>query len=101
MSISCEAFLRKELEWIPLKALRKERNERYASAKEMGDDVHRYLDGDALEAGPESANYRLRKLIKRNKGPVIAAAIIFIVLVLGIVATSLFAVRAASNEKRS
>ncbi|MDG2054181.1 MAG: tetratricopeptide repeat protein [Phycisphaerales bacterium] len=94
-------ILRKELEWIPLKALRKERNERYASAKEMGDDVHRYLDGDALEAGPESANYRLRKLIKRNKGPVIAAAIIFIVLVLGIVATSLFAVRAASNEKEA
>ena len=31
--------LRKELEWIPLKALRKERTERYSSAEAMGQDV--------------------------------------------------------------
>jgi hypothetical protein len=31
--------LRKELEWIPLKAMRKERAERYRSASELSDDI--------------------------------------------------------------
>jgi len=51
-------LLRKELEWIPLKALRKRRSERYDSAKCMGDDIRRYLRGEALEAGPETMGYR-------------------------------------------
>ena len=32
-------LLRKELEWIPLKTLKKQRCERYDSAKSMGDDI--------------------------------------------------------------
>ena len=37
--------LRRELEWIPLKALRKDRARRYASAESLGADVRRYLEG--------------------------------------------------------
>ena len=77
--------LRRELEWIPLKALRKDRSDRYASADALGDDVRRYLAGEALEAGPESTGYRLRKLVRRNKGPVIAAALVAVSLIAGII----------------
>ena len=59
-------LLRKELEWIPLKAIRKRRSERYDSAKSMGDDVRRYLNNEALEAGPESFVYKSRKFLHKH-----------------------------------
>jgi eukaryotic-like serine/threonine-protein kinase len=65
--------LRSELEWIPLMAMRKERDRRYASAAELADDVGNYLRHRPLIAGPESKLYRARKYLKRNKWPVVTA----------------------------
>ncbi|MFT5205253.1 MAG: serine/threonine protein kinase/Tfp pilus assembly protein PilF [Phycisphaerales bacterium] len=87
-------LLRKELEWIPLKALKKLRSERYDSAKSMGDDIRRYLVGEALEAGPESTIYRFKKTLRKHKGPFIAATIVLLVLVGGIITTTTQAIRA-------
>ena len=53
--------LRNELEWIPLKAMRKEPLHRYQSADQFGEDIANYLAGQPLLAGPESKTYRLRK----------------------------------------
>ena len=89
--------LKQELEWIPLKALRKERSARYSSADAMGRDVMRYLSGDALEAGPESASYRFKKALRRNRGPAIAAALILLSLIAGIIGTTVFALQAAEQ----
>lgn len=94
-----QSTLRRELEWIPLKALRKERTERYGSAEALAEDVRRYLVGDPLEAGPESSAYRLKKLIRRNKGPFIAAALIAIALMAGIIGTTIFAVKSMENAR--
>ena len=52
----------------------------------MAEDVRRYLNGEPLEAGPESAGYRFKKLVRRNKGPFIAAALIALALIGGIIA---------------
>jgi serine/threonine protein kinase len=93
--------LRRELEWIPLKALRKDRTERYSSAEALAEDVRRYLRGDALEAGPETASYRMRKFIRRNKAPFTAALLIALALVIGLVGTSLFAVEAARQRDQA
>jgi serine/threonine protein kinase len=57
--------LRRELEWIPLFALRKDRSRRYSSPIEMAQDIRRYLDGSALLAGPDSEVYRARKVLRR------------------------------------
>jgi serine/threonine protein kinase len=59
--------LRRELEWIPLKAMRKERDRRYDSAAAFGEDVRRYLDGRALRAAPESRVYLAKKFVGRNR----------------------------------
>src|SRR3954453_19455765 len=50
--------LRSELEWIPLKAMRKDREQRYGSAAELADDIANYLAHRPLVAGPESGWYR-------------------------------------------
>jgi WD40 repeat protein/serine/threonine protein kinase len=91
--------LHKELEWIPLKAMRKEPDRRYKTASELADDAMNYLNGDPLVAGPESRTYRLKKTIKRHRVVVSAVVAVLIVLAIGIAVSALFAVRALKAER--
>jgi serine/threonine protein kinase/Tfp pilus assembly protein PilF len=93
--------LRRELEWIPLKAMRKDRTLRYRTASELADDVGRYLAGEPLVAAPESRSYRLRKFVLRNGRSVLAVAVILMALVGGIIATTVQAIRADHAEARA
>ena len=94
-----ESQLRTELEWIPLKAMRKDRTERYATAAELAADVRNYLASRPLQAGPPTAAYRLRKFIRRNRAGVAASAAMLILLLAGIVATTWQAVRATRARR--
>ena len=84
--------LHKELEWIPLKAMRKERAERYRSASELADDIENYLKGAPLLAGPESTMYLIKKFVRRKRGLVAAIAAILVVLITGIVVSTILAI---------
>ena len=64
---SLTRLLRRELEWIPLKAMRKDRAHRYASPEALAADLRRYLAGEPLEAGPESRAYRARKFLQQHR----------------------------------
>jgi serine/threonine protein kinase/Flp pilus assembly protein TadD len=86
---SLQRELRGELEWIPLKAMRKDRTRRYHTAIELASDIHNYIQNRPLTAGPESAKYRFAKFVKRNKGPVIATTAIASVLIAGIIGTTI------------
>ena len=77
-------LLKSELEWIPLKALRKERGERYPSPADLARDIQNYLSGRPLVAAPESSGYRVRKYVRRHRGAVAAVAAIFAALVFGL-----------------
>ena len=67
--------LRRELEWIPLMAIRKERERRYPSPQALGDDIRNYLAGRPLTAGPESRSYVAKKFVARHRSIVIGVAI--------------------------
>ena len=83
--------LHRELEWIPLKAMRKDRCRRYRSASEMADDVRNYLNGLPLIAGPETATYRVKKFVRKHAGSVATVALVAVVIVLGfIVSTAMY-----------
>jgi len=84
--------LQKELEWIPLMAMRKERTRRYRSASELMDDIQNYLEGAPLIAGPESTMYLIRKFVRRKRGLVAAVAAVVVVLIAGIVVSTIFAI---------
>ncbi|MGH7178615.1 MAG: protein kinase domain-containing protein, partial [Tepidisphaeraceae bacterium] len=90
--------LRRELEWIPLKAIRKDREQRYATASELAQDIQNYLADRPLRAGPESAAYRARKFLRRNKIGVAASAAMVLLLIGGIAATTWQAIRATRAE---
>jgi len=84
--------LHKELEWIPLKAMRKERTERYRSASELADDIENYLNGDPLIAGPPGTLYRLKKSARRHKALVAGTLAVLLVSLIGTVVATLFAI---------
>jgi len=85
-----EKNLKKELEWIPLKAMRKERSERYRSASELADDIENYLNGSPLIAGPLSTIYRLKKTVRRHKALVAGTLAVLTVSIAGtIISTNL------------
>ncbi len=87
-------LLRNELDWIVMKALEKDRRRRYESANGFAADVLRYLSGEPVQAVPPSVGYRLRKFVRKNRGPVLGALAVLVVLVLGMVGTTWGMVRA-------
>jgi WD40 repeat protein len=91
----------RDLETICLKCLQKEPRKRYASALELADDLHRFLDGRPIRARPPSALYRWGKFAQRNKALVAAVGGILVALVLGAVASGLFALRATEQRDRA
>ncbi len=93
--------LHRELEWIPLKAMRKERIERYRSALEFADDIENYIKGAPLIAGPPSNVYRLKKFVRRNRALVTGIAAVMAVLIGGVVVSTLFALRAQRQARIS
>src|SRR5262249_19214955 len=90
--------VRGELDWIAMRALDKDRTRRYETANDFASDVMRYLTDRPLEACPPSAGYRLRKFVRRNKGPVGAGLALAVLLVLGTVGTSIGLDRALRAE---
>ncbi|HEY7326757.1 MAG TPA: serine/threonine-protein kinase [Gemmataceae bacterium] len=91
-------LLRHELDWIVMKALEKDRTRRYETANGLAADVLRFLSGEAVQAHPPSTAYRLRKFVKRYKGQVLAASVVFLALVAGIVGTTLGLLEAKKQE---
>ena len=80
--------LRGDLDFILLKALRKEPEKRYASAAEFADDVRRHLDGLPVEARKGTWSYRAVKFARRHRTVVAAAALVLVTLVGGIIVTA-------------
>jgi serine/threonine protein kinase/tetratricopeptide (TPR) repeat protein len=92
-------LLQGELDWVVMKALEKDRTRRYETANGFARDIQRYLADEVVEARPPSRGYRLKKFVKRNKIQVIAASLVFVTLVGGIIGTSLGMASARRAEK--
>jgi eukaryotic-like serine/threonine-protein kinase len=82
-------FVRGDLDWIAMKALAKERQRRYDSAIGLANDLERFTNHEPVVAGPPSSVYRFRKFVRRNRPQVVAASLILLTLVAGVVGTSL------------
>lgn len=76
--------LRGDLEWIVMKCLEKDPARRYASVSELEADLQRHLNHEPVLASSPSATYRLKKFLRRRRGPVSAVAATFLALVFGL-----------------
>src|SRR5690606_12129991 len=75
-----------------------ERERRYGSAAALAQDLQRHLRSEPVEAGPPSALYRFRKLVRRNRLAVGGAAALVLLLIAGIGVSTWQAVRARRAE---
>jgi serine/threonine protein kinase/tetratricopeptide (TPR) repeat protein len=91
--------IRGELEWIVLKCLEKDRTRRYETANGLAADVQRYLANEPVAAGPASRWYKARKFVRRHRGAVLAASLVLLALIGGVVGTTWALVRAVGAER--
>ncbi|MGO9111924.1 MAG: serine/threonine protein kinase [Thermoguttaceae bacterium] len=78
-------LFRGDVDWIVMKTLEKDRNRRYETANGLAMDVQRYLSDEPVLACPPSAMYRFRKFTRRNKRALASAALLGVMLLLGVV----------------
>ncbi len=59
--------LRRDLDWIVMHCLEKDRARRYESTSALAADLRRFLAGEAVLAGPPSTAYRIEKFVRRHR----------------------------------
>jgi serine/threonine protein kinase/tetratricopeptide (TPR) repeat protein len=91
----------KDLDWIVMKCLEKDRGRRYETANGLAMDLQRHLNNEPVVASPPSRLYRFQKLVRRNKVTAIATAAVALVLVLGILVSTWQAFRATRAERQA
>jgi serine/threonine-protein kinase len=87
-----------DLDNVLAKALRKTPQDRYQTATAFADDLRHYLRHEPVSAQADSIAYRARKFVRRNRVPVIAAAVTTLGLVVATV-VSLDRMREARRQR--
>jgi len=87
-----------DLDNIVLMAMRKEPARRYQSVDQLSEDLRRHLDGRPVLARRDSFGYRARKFVRRNR-VAIAAAALFVFVLVGGAATATLQARRATREQ--
>ena len=90
--------LRGDLDNIVLMALRKEPERRYPSVEQFSDDIRRHLEARPVLARRDTLAYRAGKFVRRNTAASVAAVLVVLSLVGGIVMTTWQAERAREQE---
>jgi tetratricopeptide (TPR) repeat protein/tRNA A-37 threonylcarbamoyl transferase component Bud32 len=73
-----------DLDLVVLTALHRDPARRYRSAASLADDLAQFLGGRPIRARPDTARYRLRKFVGRNRLQVVAAALGLVALLAGL-----------------
>lgn len=88
-----------EAEAIILKAIAKNPEERYPTAKAMAQDLRRLLAGEPIEAKLTSRSYILTKTIKRHRWPLIGAGVLLLAIAGSVLVTRAYLMRPGKTEE--
>ncbi|MEZ6121148.1 MAG: serine/threonine-protein kinase [Pirellulaceae bacterium] len=92
---SFSAGIQRDLDWVIMKAMEKDRTRRYESAGALAEDITRCLQQEPVRAAPPSALYRLRKMARRNAAAIVTVALISAILVVATAVSTWQAIRAS------
>jgi serine/threonine protein kinase/tetratricopeptide (TPR) repeat protein len=86
-----DSSLRGDLETILLHCLEKDPERRYSSARDLQEDLQRFLRREPIRARPASVLYQVRTFTRRNRGLVVGTLFSFVLLLAAsIVSLSLY-----------
>lgn len=85
-----------DLDNILSMAMRPEPGRRYRSVAQFAEDLKRYLDGLTVIARPDTLSYRWSKFVKRNRLPLVLAALLF----LAVTVATAFVLREGARSQR-
>ena len=90
-----------ELETIVLKALAKAPADRYATAKELADDLQRFLNDEPIRARRPTPLERMTKWARRHRGIVISGVLLLATATAGLAASTILIYRQEAETKAS
>jgi serine/threonine protein kinase/tetratricopeptide (TPR) repeat protein len=93
--------LKGDLDWISMKAMARDRTQRYEAASSLALDLQRYLRNEPIVARPPSARYRMGKFVRRHRVGVAVAAAMAVLLVGFVAAMATQATRVAHERDRA
>ncbi|MEZ5962978.1 MAG: bifunctional serine/threonine-protein kinase/formylglycine-generating enzyme family protein [Planctomycetota bacterium] len=93
--------LRGDLDWIVMRAMEKDRERRYETPAQLEEDVRRHLEYEPVDASPPSTAYRLKKLTRRHRGQLTAAALLLLTLIGGLTLSTFFWLEARAKNKQA
>ena len=89
-----------DLDSIVLKAMRKEPDQRYASAEQLSEDIRRHLAGLPVDAQTGTFTYRASKFVRRHKlAMAVTAAFLLLSSTFGVLSTVLWQQAVHEREK--
>ena len=93
--------LRGDLDWIVMKCLEKDQSRRYDTVRGLSDDIEHHLRNEPVLARPASRVYLAQKFVRRHRGQVFAVSALLLVLVLGVIGTSIGMVWALDEQAKA
>ena len=95
------ALVRGDLDWIVMRALAKDREERYETANGFANDIERFLSREPVEACPPSLGYKFRAYVRRNRQTLLVLGAIHGLLMAGIIVSVALAIRVSRERDRA
>jgi WD40 repeat protein/serine/threonine protein kinase len=90
-----------DLDVICLKCLQKDPARRYASARELADDLRRFLNGETIKARPAGTAERFWRWCRRNPDVAFLVALVATSLLMGTIASSWLAIKFFAAAKQA
>lgn len=82
-----------ELDWICLKAVAKNPDQRYASARELRKDICRCLEGQPVEAAPPGRWYQTKKFYQRHRLACVLSMMLLMMLLICVFGSAYWALK--------